>query len=96
MTSYLHNNIIQNLTNTSQVQYESELSTLKLEVSALKKEKADMEVELRQKQIGAIALGDQLEKEKAELYQKYICLRNRYDVSLSLYIYKSIILLIYV
>ena len=70
-------------------QYESKLSTLKLEVGALKREKADMEVQLRQQQIGTVAPDtasyiDQLQKEKAELYQKYISLRDRYDVSLFL------------
>ena len=67
-------------------QYESELSTLKLEVGALKREKADMEVQLRQQQIGAIAPDtasyvDQLQKERVESNQKYISLRDRYDVS---------------
>ena len=77
-------------------QYESKLSTLKLEVGALKREKADMEVKLHQQQIGAIAPDtaryvDQLQKEKAESNPKYISLRDRYDVSLSLTQYTFVV-----
>ena len=68
-------------------QYESELTSLKSELGRLKREKTEMEAHLRQisEQSGlpqdAAFVVHKLEKEKAELYQKYSRLRDRFDVS---------------
>ena len=67
--------------------YESELTSLKSELGRLKREKTEMEAHLRQIcEQGALpqdtaGVVHKLEKEKAELYQKYSRLRDRFDVS---------------
>ena len=69
-------------------QYESEFTSLKSELGRLKREKTEMEAHLRQiseqSALSQDAAGviHKLEKEKAELYQEYSRLRDRYVVSL--------------
>ena len=66
-------------------QHESEVSHLNSELGRLRREKADVEEQLRQLQKGVIPLEtahlvDNLEREKIEWEYKY--LKDRYDVSL--------------
>ena len=62
------------------------MSTLNSELGRLRREKADVEEQLRQLQMGAMqpetaGLVDTLEREKSELNHKYTQLRDRFDVS---------------
>ena len=67
--------------------YVSELTSQKSEIGRLKREKTELEAQLRQIcEQGALPqdtafVVHKLEKEKAELYQKYSRLRDRFDVS---------------
>ena len=69
--------------------YESEISTLDSELGRVRREKADIESQLRLLQKGMMMpetsiLFEKLEREKTELKHKYTQLRDRFDVSLSL------------
>ena len=62
------------------------MSTLNSELGRLRREKANVEEQLRQLQMGAMqpeaaGLVDTLEREKSELNHKYTQLRDRFDVS---------------
>ena len=68
-------------------QHESEMSALNSELGRLRREKADVEEQLRQLQKGVVPpetadLVDNLEREKTEWKHKYTDLRERYNVSL--------------
>ena len=63
------------------------MSALNSELGRLRREKADVEEQLRQMQKGVIPpetanLVDNLEREKTDWKHKYTHLRDRYDVSL--------------